>query len=91
VHLKLPTAVTTFALPVNTIIFKSTGMQVATVKEGKNIDLVPITPGRDFGTEIEVLAGLKGDESVVINPPDSLTNGEPVRVAQTQSPAGGNR
>ena len=91
VHLKLPTAVTTFALPVNTIIFKSAGLQVATVKEGKNIDLVPITPGRDFGTEIEVLAGLKGDESVVINPPDSLTNGEPVRVAQTQSPAGGNR
>jgi RND family efflux transporter MFP subunit len=91
VHLKLPSAVTTFALPVNTIIFKSAGIQVATVKAGRTIDLVPITPGRDFGTEIEVLAGLKGDESVVINPPDSLTNGEPVRVAQTQSPAGGSR
>ncbi|MCU1340964.1 MAG: efflux transporter, family, subunit [Candidatus Acidoferrum typicum] len=91
VHLKLPTSVTTFTLPVNTIIFKSAGMQVATVKDGKNIDLVSITPGRDFGTEMEILAGLKGDESVVINPPDSLTNGEPVRVAQTQSDAGGAR
>jgi RND family efflux transporter MFP subunit len=91
VHLKLPTSVTTFTLPVNTIIFKSAGMQVATVKDGKNIDLVSITPGRDFGTEMEILAGLKGDESVVINPPDSLTNGETVRVAQTQSDAGGAR
>jgi len=91
VHLTLPTSVTTFTLPVNAIIFKSAGMQVATVKDGKNINLVSITPGRDFGTEMEVLAGLKGDESVVINPPDSLTSGEPVRVAQTQSVAGGKR
>src|SRR5882724_3464510 len=91
VHLTLPTSVTTFTLPVNAIIFKSAGMQVATVKDGKTIDLVAITPGRDFGTEMDVLAGLKGDESVVINPPDWLTNGEPVRVAQTQSDAGGKR
>lgn len=91
VHLTLPTSVTTFTLPVNAIIFKSAGMQVATVKDGKNINLVSIAPGRDFGTEMEVLAGLKGDESVVINPPDSLTSGEPVRVAQTQSVAGGKR
>jgi hypothetical protein len=87
----LPTSVTTFTLPVNTIIFKSAGVQVATVKDGKNINLISITPGRDFGTEMELLAGLKGDESVVINPPDSLTNGEPVRVAQNQSDAGGKR
>src|SRR5258707_262571 len=91
VHLTLPTSVTTFTLPVNAIIFKSAGMQVATVKDGKNISLVSIAPGRDFGTEMEVLAGLKGDESVVINPPDSLTNGEPVRVAQPQSVAVGKR
>jgi RND family efflux transporter MFP subunit len=91
VHLTLPTSVTTFTLPVNAIIFKSAGMQVATVKDGKNINLLSIAPGRDFGTEMEVLAGLKGDESVVINPPDSLTSGEPVRVAQTQSVAGGKR
>jgi len=91
VHLTLPTSVTTFTLPENTIIFKSAGMQVATVKDGKTINLIPITPGRDFGTEMEILAGLKGDESVVINPPDSLINGEPVRVAQTQPDAGGKR
>jgi RND family efflux transporter MFP subunit len=91
VHLKMPSAVMTFTLPVNTVIFKSAGMQIATAKDGKTIKLISITPGRDFGTDIEVLAGLKGDESVVINPPDSLTDGEPVRVAQTQAAAGGTK
>jgi RND family efflux transporter MFP subunit len=85
VHLKLPTSVTTFTLPVNATIFKSAGMQVATVKNGKTIALVPITPGRDLGTEIEILAGLKAGDSVVINPPDSLTEGEAVKVLQPQA------
>ncbi|HEV2523099.1 MAG TPA: efflux RND transporter periplasmic adaptor subunit [Candidatus Acidoferrales bacterium] len=88
VHLKLPSAVSTFTLPVNATIFKSAGMQVATVINGKTISLIPITVGRDFGTEIEIVAGLKGDESVVLNPPDSLTNGSIVRVSENQtSPA----
>ncbi len=87
VHLKLPTSVTTFTLPVNATIFKSAGMQVATVKDGKTIALVPITPGRDFGAEIEILAGLKAGDSVVINPPDSLSDGEEVKVLQPQPAA----
>ena len=85
VHLKMPSSVTTFTLPINATIFKSAGMQVATVKDGKTIALVPITPGRDFGAEIEILAGLNAGDSVVINPPDSLTNGQAVRVLQPQS------
>ena len=87
VHLALPASVTTFTLPVNATIFKSAGMQVATVKDGKTIVLKSITPGRDFGNNIEVLAGLKGDESVVINPPDSLADGQAVRVLQEQNDA----
>jgi RND family efflux transporter MFP subunit len=86
VHLALPSSVTTFTLPDNATIFKSAGMQVATVVDGKTIALKPITPGRDFGTETEVLAGLKGDESVVLNPPDSLTEGQEIRLLQTQPP-----
>ena len=85
VHLQLPSPVNTFTLPVNTTIFKSAGLQVATVKDAKTIVLLPIIPGRDFGTEIEVVAGLKGDESVVLNPPDSLTNGTAVRLAEPQA------
>ena len=40
-----------------------------------------MTLGRDFGSTVEVLRGLTGDESVVVNPPDSLTAGQAVRVA----------
>jgi RND family efflux transporter MFP subunit len=87
VHLKLPSPVNTYTLPVNTTIFKSAGLQVATVKSDKTIALVSVTPGRDFGTEIEIVAGLKGDELVVLNPSDSLSNGATVRVAETPAPA----
>jgi len=87
VHLKLPSAVNTFVLPVNATIFKSAGLQVAIVKNGKTISLIPVTPGRDFGTEIEIVAGLKGDEWVVLNPADSLTEGTVVRVAENPAPA----
>jgi RND family efflux transporter MFP subunit len=89
IHLALPSSVTTFTLPVNATIFKAAGMQVATVKDGKTIALIPITPGRDLGAEIEILAGLKGNESVVLNPPDSITEGEEIRLAETQPAAQG--
>jgi RND family efflux transporter MFP subunit len=87
VHLKLPSPVNTFTLPVNTTIFKADGLQVATVKDGKTIQLIPVTPGRDFGTDIEIVAGLKGNESVVLNPPDSLSDGAQVQVIDSAAPA----
>jgi RND family efflux transporter MFP subunit len=87
VHLKLPSPVNTFTLPVNTTIFKAQGLQVAIVKDGKTIQLIPVTPGRDFGTDIEIVAGLKGDESVVMNPPDSLSDGTQVQVVDAPAAA----
>jgi RND family efflux transporter MFP subunit len=80
VQLKLPTSATTFRLPVNTLIFRSEGLRVATVKSG-TVSLVPITLGRDFGSSVEVVSGLTGAESVVVNPPDSLAEGQRVNVA----------
>jgi len=82
VHLKLPTSATTFRLPVSTLIFRSEGLRVATVNNGA-VSLVPITIGRDFGSTVEVVAGLKGQESVVVNPPDSLADGQAVTVVAT--------
>lgn len=82
-HLKLGTdQPSAFVLPVNTLLFRSEGLRVATVDSSNRIVLVPITIGRDFGTEVEVVSGLQGGESVVINPPDSVIAGEEVRVAQ---------
>jgi RND family efflux transporter MFP subunit len=82
VHLKLPTATSAFILPVNALLFRSEGLRVAAVTDGTHAELRPITLGRDFGSEVEVVAGLTGDESIVINPPDSLVSGEEVRIRQ---------
>jgi hypothetical protein len=47
-----------------------------------------VTPGRDFGTTVEILNGLKPGQGVIANPPDSLTDGEKVRVMTPNHPAG---
>jgi len=80
VRLKLPTAATTLRLPVSTLIFRSEGLRVAAVKDGV-VSLVPITLGRDFGSTVEVVSGLTGTEAIVVNPPDSLADGQTVAVA----------
>jgi RND family efflux transporter MFP subunit len=87
VQLKLPSPVNTFTIPPNATIFKAAGLQVATVKNGKTIALASVTPGRDFGTELEILAGLKADDWIVLNPSDSLGEGATVRVATSSAPA----
>src|SRR5215469_2464593 len=84
VHFHLPTASGSFILPVNALLFRSEGLRVATVNKG-HAELKPITIGHDFGSEVEVVAGLDGTESIVVNPPDSLVSGEAVRVIQQSS------
>jgi RND family efflux transporter MFP subunit len=82
VHLKLPTAASAFILPVNTLLFRSEGLRVAAITDGQQVELRPVTLGHDFGSEVEVVAGLTGDEAIVVNPPDSIVSGEQVRIAQ---------
>jgi len=85
VHLKLPTSATTFRLPVSTLIFRSEGLRVAVVKDNV-VALTPVTLGRDFGNTVEIVTGLAGTESVVVNPPDSLADGQSVAVAGPEQP-----
>ena len=85
VHLKLATETSTFKLPVNTLIFRTEGLQVATVIGGTRVALTPVTLGRDFGTSVEVITGLTGNEQVIINPPDSIQTGQTVRIAAAQT------
>ena len=82
VHFKLPTATSAFILPVNALLFRAEGLRVAAVTDGQHVELRPITIGHDFGSEVEVVAGLNGNESIVVNPADSLVSGQQVRVGQ---------
>jgi len=87
VHLKLPGANSSLILPVNALLFRSEGLRVATVPDGQHAELKPVTLGHDFGSEVEVVSGLNGDETVIVSPPDSLVSGQAVRIVQT--PASG--
>jgi RND family efflux transporter MFP subunit len=80
VHFKLPAEVSTFIIPVDTLLFRAEGLRVAVVKNGK-ADLVPVIPGHDFGETIEIVSGLKGDEAIIVSPPDSIIAGEQVQIA----------
>jgi RND family efflux transporter MFP subunit len=86
VRLKLPTPAATVILPVNSLLFRSEGMRAAVIRNGNHAVLVPITIGRDYGTEVEVVSGLSPDDLVVVSPPDSLVDGQEVRVVR-QMPA----
>jgi hypothetical protein len=85
VHLKVPTLASTYLLPVNALIFRSEGLQVGIVKDGK-VALSTITPGHDLGNDIEIVAGLKANDQVIINPPDSIISGQQVQIVQATLP-----
>jgi RND family efflux transporter MFP subunit len=85
VHLKIPEPKSTLILPVNTLIFRSEGLRVGVVKDGKVV-LTSVTPGHDFGDRIEIVAGLKPDDQVIINPPDSVVTGQQVQIVQATLP-----
>jgi RND family efflux transporter MFP subunit len=85
VHLAVPAQNSTFLIPVNTLIFRSQGLQVGVVKDGKVV-LTTVTAGHDFGNQIEVVSGLKLDDQVILNPPDSLITGQQVQIVQATLP-----
>jgi RND family efflux transporter MFP subunit len=88
VHLRVPSQGSTFLIPVSTLIFRSERLQVGVVRNGK-VEMADLTPGHDFGSEIEVVAGLKSDDQIVMNPPDSLVAGQEVNIVQASLPGDG--
>jgi RND family efflux transporter MFP subunit len=85
VHFKLPDSMQTLRLPSNVILFRD-GLQVATVDHDHKIKLKTVVQGRDFGKTIEILTGIERDDAVVVNPPDSIQDGVPVRIAPPPPP-----
>jgi RND family efflux transporter MFP subunit len=85
VHLAIPTQASTFLVPVNTLLFRTEGLRVGIVRDGKAV-LTAVTPGHDFGNEIEIVSGLKADDQVIINPPDSIVSGQQVQIVQATLP-----
>jgi RND family efflux transporter MFP subunit len=85
VHLKIPAQNSTYLLPVSALIFRSDKLQVGVVRNGK-VAVTDVTPGHDFGDQIEIVAGLKANDQVVLNPSDSLVSGQKVTIVQAALP-----
>lgn len=74
-------------VPVNAMLFRQEGAQVAVVGADNKVQLRPITIGRDYGTTLEILGGVSLEDRIIINPSDSLENGQKVNIAP-ERPAG---
>jgi len=69
------------AIPTNTLMFRGEGMRVAIVDASGRIRLAPVRIGRNYGETVEVLDGVTATDQLVLNPPDSLNEGDQVAIA----------
>jgi RND family efflux transporter MFP subunit len=84
VHFKIRPKTPTLLVPAVSLIFRSQGLRVAKVDQDNRVRLLPVTLGRDLGNTVEVVAGLTPEDAVITNPPDSLVEGETVRIVHPQ-------
>ncbi len=80
VHLRLKDSIPTLTIPVSALLFRREGLRVAVAKADNTAELQPVTLGRDFGDFAEITTGLTGQERIISNPPDSIIDGERLKV-----------
>lgn len=87
VHFKVPAHAASLMLPSNTLLFRSEGLRVGVVRDGR-VQLVPVKIGRDAGATVEIASGLTANDAVILDPSDSLASGQEVQIAnRTNEPA----
>src|SRR5277367_2783017 len=80
VHLEVKVSGARLQVPVNALLFRAEGLRAVIVDADHKTHLAPLQIGRDYGTTLEVLQGLKPDDYIVVNPADSLDEGVQVNV-----------
>jgi membrane fusion protein, multidrug efflux system len=82
VHFATGTSIPRITIPVNAMLFRAEGPRVAVVDKDGKVHLRPISIGRDFGATLEILGGVDVSDQIIINPSDSLEEGQQVHVAK---------
>jgi multidrug efflux system membrane fusion protein len=82
VHFAVGSGVNKVTIPVNAMLFRAEGPRVAVIGPDGKVQLRPINIGRDYGTTLEILGGVSPTDQIVINPADSLEEGQQVNVVQ---------
>jgi RND family efflux transporter MFP subunit len=86
VHLEVKVKGDRLQVPVNSLLFRSEGLRAVVVDSNHKARLQTLTIGRDYGVTLEVMNGLKADDWIVLNPPDSLNDGQQVHVKEVPNP-----
>ena len=86
VHLQVKATGQRLQVPVNSLLFRSEGLRAIVIDSDQKARLRPLVIGRDYGSTLEVLGGLNASDWIVLNPPDSLEDGQPVHVKQIANP-----
>ena len=85
VHIHAGVNVRKLTVPVNAMLFRQEGAQVGVVGNDSVVHLRPISIGRDYGTSLEVLEGIQESDRIIINPSDSLQDGQKVNIASNNA------
>ncbi|HEU4414098.1 MAG TPA: efflux RND transporter periplasmic adaptor subunit [Candidatus Angelobacter sp.] len=80
IHFAVPIQTIRISVPVNALLFRPEGPRVAVVGPDRKVQLKAVRIGRDFGTKVEILGGLDPNDQIVVNPADSLEDGQEVNV-----------
>ncbi|HEV8075975.1 MAG TPA: efflux RND transporter periplasmic adaptor subunit [Candidatus Acidoferrum sp.] len=86
VHLEVVVKGDRLQVPVNSLLFRSEGLRAVVVDSNHKARLQTLTIGRDYGVTLEVMNGLKAADWIVLNPPDSLNDGQEVHVKEVPNP-----
>lgn len=82
VHFGVKVAAVRMSVPVNALLFRAEGPRAAVVGDDGKVHLKPVVIGRDYGNEVEILGGLDAGENIILNPSDSLEEGQTVHVTK---------
>jgi RND family efflux transporter MFP subunit len=91
VHFKTPPVSAVFVVPSAALIFRKEGLRVGTVVNGNIARLIPVVIGEDDGATVQIVTGLNAGDQVILDPPDSLIDGEKVTVVTPGSQAAGGK
>jgi RND family efflux transporter MFP subunit len=82
VHLAVKVAAVRMSVPVNALLFRAEGPRAAVVGADGKVHLKPVVIGLDYGTDVEILGGIDPSENIILNPSDSLEDGQTVHVTK---------
>jgi len=86
-HFKVAVDAAKLTVPVNSMLFRQEGPRIAVVGPDNKVHLRAITIGRDYGSTLEVLEGVGVEDRIIINPADSLEEGQQVHISDEKAGA----